>query len=642
MLVKRELQGMAPCVLPKPDLMAQEDLQKAGYFAAAKVENLPQSGEILVVDFYQKDTLELVLRFYSDEKNYWSYLPNAQEDEAWTKGKQDNCLNLGYGDTVISDEATMQIVTDKLKSRQRWSYRHNDVVSEILGFIDGCYYDQAVKKVNRREELMEAHFNLFPAYPDDLPHYCETHVFDQTYIFIGKIEKGRRQGICGCCGQSFQVDKDIKHKTSGICPCCRSKATYFQNRYESAIENKAKLCIANRVEGQLLVRWVNVIRTYQDKKPVYLFSEYYKMLYLYTKGKSIIYAYEFMCVMGYGGYEWHKKKNGSVNHQMAYVYADNLQAVFGKNYYHVDFQKELQKAKWPIDFIGLLNKLADLPHTEYLVKMGLYRLATEINPANLAEGHDFSGILGVSKQYLPLYQAFNVAEHEHRIIKASNTWVSMADFQRFRALKLENVYGQEVENLLQTMSFTKFVNYFTKQKALYPKEGIRRLMTWYCDYMSMNETMGIQATNKSVRYPKDIKMAHDRVLVHYEVIRNEVEDQQFKQALAKLSIVVSGYSDHQFTICLPTGIEDFIKEGTALSHCVGQERYWQNHMTGKRMIFFIRRIEAVDEPFVTMEVDMQRLIILQLFGFGDCRPPEGVSQFARQFVQRLRPFSEAV
>ena len=92
-----------------------------------------------------------------------------------------------------------------------------------------------------------------------------------------------------------------------------------------------------------------------------------------------------------------------------------------------------------------------------------------------------------------------------------------------------------------------------------------------------------------------------------------------------------------FCIVLPQKRSDLTTEGQSLNHCVGGQGYANNHMAGKRLIFFVRKIANREKPFFTMEVDMTDFRICQLYGFGDCSAPKEVRQFAEAFVKKLAP-----
>lgn len=158
------------------------------------------------------------------------------------------------------------------------------------------------------------------------------------------------------------------------------------------------------------------------------------------------------------------------------------------------------------------------------------------------------------------------------------------------------------------------------------------------DYIEMSKEMGIDMSHKSVRYPPDCIEAHNRVMKQHESVKNELDDKRFKENVEAIYEAI-GNADFQkdgLCVVLPQSRTDFIMEGNALNHCVGSvSRYFENHMKGRQMIFFIRKVAKPDKPYFTMEADMTSRSILQLYGFGDSSAPSEVRKFAEQFVKAI-------
>jgi DNA-directed RNA polymerase subunit RPC12/RpoP len=630
MLIKKELSTIP--IQPAPKLKGKS--QAEVYVAAASVAELPKSGKILAVDIYTKKDRSLVVRFFADGKNYTTF-HSAQE--AWGKSLSQTLGNPYYVDDsrITASKEDLDLAYEMLKDKITFQWERDRMRDMLDAYCLNIHREKAQRAYNRKMDLQKQHFEMFPAYPKGLVKYCEEHVFATKYAFVGKKEKRGYPVVCTICRRKFFADHP-RHKKYGTCPRCGSRVKFFLARYQSSIEEKVKVCIAGRVDGCLLLRWVTVTRTFDNNKPKHNFCDYYRTLYIRSKkGTPTIYSYEYKNVM-YWGEDWYRQSNGTTNHKLAYLYKDNLTEVFGKKYYNIDLEAELADLKEPLDFVGLLNNLQSLPPTEYLVRLGLYRLAQEISADDLGDGRDFSSVLGVSKQYLPMYQEMNIALHEHNIVKASSTWVSPESFLKLRKLNISPWYADEVCALLGTMSFVKFVNYFTKQKALYPKEGTHQLLTWYRDYIEISESLGVDLSRKSTRFPAEIRAAHDRIVA----ANNEFLLEKAKENLAiAQEILDTGqicFQSDKFTIMMPTCRQDFIREGQSLSHCVGNEAYFNRHITGESMIFFIRRNEDVDKPFVTLEINMRHLHISKIYGFGDKRPPAEVLKFADAFLKELK------
>jgi hypothetical protein len=268
--------------------------------------------------------------------------------------------------------------------------------------------------------------------------------------------------------------------------------------------------------------------------------------------------------------------------------------------------------------------------------MGMYRLASEIDPDDLGKGRDFKSILGVNPQYKELYSRWNISRSEHDLIKKSVVWVTEADFILMRKLNMNSAQVETALTLLETMPYRRFAIYFNRQREIH-RATLDQIFRWYKDYIAMSDVLNVDLSHKSVRFPKDIKQAHDSLIVKYTAVKDEELDRRFKLATENLYSGLQKYEDDKYAIVLPQSREDFIREGQSLSHCVGtQSQYFENHMKGERMIFFIRKIEDRETPFVTMEIDMKRCVVLQCYGYGDKRPNAEVIAFSNKFVTLLK------
>ncbi|TCX51967.1 MULTISPECIES: PcfJ domain-containing protein [unclassified Dehalobacter] len=641
MLVKKELEQTAIMkypILPRPkDKRARNDK----YVAAAEVLSLKRSGEVLVIDVFLREDKTLKLRFFSDGKAF--LVCKEWPVKKWEKRLPSNLLENQYSYfTIEARESDIKIAHEILKDGQTsWHYVHG-MKEELDSFASEINRKKQEQAMERKYAKMGEHFGMFPSYPADLIEYCEKYVFGQTSIFIDKLQKVKsgmcRKAVCGHCGHKFTAGKEVKTGKTGICPKCHMPARYRAAwSTNGSHQEKAKICIAYRVDNQLLTHWTKITRWFDETKVQYRFDDYYRNLHLKTPSGSILYAYDYKPMMNWGE-NWYRQRNGDTHHGESFVYANNLREVFGETYYHVDLQEGL-KACGQLSFSALLNNLRDFQAAEYLFKMGMPALASStLLMQDLGNRAGFTEVLGVSKQYHPLYRKYNVTLLEHRIIKSSRTWVDEDSFLKLRVLKPDWSDQGNINDLLETMSFERFVNYFTRQKE-YGKKKIDHYMMLYRDYISMSESLKVDLSRKSVRFPRNIKEAHDLILPRFNQVKHEVEDANFKQAQEKLYAGMKEYAKGNYCIVFPTSRSEFITEGQTLNHCVGNEHYYKNHLAGTSMIFFVRQAAEREKPYFTMEIDMRELKIRQLYGFGDCTPPPEVRQFANEFLRKLKPKS---
>lgn len=627
MLVKSELNGIPALAYPQLEKGAAKNYSFAGI---VKIVHLPRCGDILVVDVFDKNDLMLKLRFCSDGKN--ALLCREWPTENWFMRLPGS--EFGYG-SIYGTEADVAVAQNFLGG---YSCHHYSLGAVLSGFISNIYSEKQTKAMERKYAKREEHFALYPDYPADLPDYCEQHVFVHSYVFMDQLVKGKRHCVCAHCKKHFTMEKGKSSGDMGTCPKCGITVRYRGSWIKSTITDKAQICIAHKVDGQLLLRWANVNRMFLDGNPHYKYSfdDYYYNLYLKGASGPVIYAYSYQPNMGWG-YNWYRKKNGEINYKASHLYANNLTEVFGNAYYHVNLEEGLC-GSGELSFVRLLDNLKNIPSAEYLFKLGLTQLAATVGVyLEKLHGKSFTDVLGISKRYLPLYRKFNITRSEHEVVKASQTWVDDESFAKFRTLQFDGYRPDDIIDLLGWMSFERFVNYFTKQKIAIGKRNSSDLFIWYKDYISMCKSLGVDLARKSVRFPGNIKTAHDSILERFNKIKRKLEDDNFAQARAKLYAGMKEYAKGDYCIVFPKTRSEFITEGQSLKHCVGNDSYYQKHLKGECMIFFVRRAEEPDKPFTTMEIDMRKLQIVQMHGFGNCSAPAEVRKFANEFLSRLVP-----
>jgi hypothetical protein len=633
MLIKGELEQITVQVCPS---LPAKDKKYNKYVAAVQVLKLKKSGKMLIVDVFKRKDSTLQLRFFSDGVSF--LVCKEWPVRKWEKRLPGNLLDNLYSDNIDAAENDVKKAHEILKSGQKsWHYM-SGIKNEMDSFVRAINERKQAKAMDSKYSKMDSHFKMFPAYPDDLDEYCETNVFGYTYIFISKIQKGEREAVCGHCGHKFPVSKDVKPGQDGICQGCNMKAIYHAMWTSGGCEDKGKICIAHKVQDQLLIRWTNIIRAFDGVKHRYHFSDYYRNLYLHSLKGPIVYAYDYKSMIGWEE-RWFRQKNGNVHYGESFVYVNNLKEVFGDTYYHVDLEAGL-KNSGKLSFASLLDHLKNIPAAEYLFKMGMSALASGMTKYELGKGAGFTEALGVSKQYLPLYQKYNVSPFEHMVLKASKTWVSESSFEKLRSLAPGHMEFDDIVDVLKAMSFERFVNYFSRQKALIEKKKLQYFLTLYKDYVSMSESLKVDLSRKSIRFPRNIKEAHDLLLPRFNQVKHQIDDEKFKQAVEKLYSGMKEYAKGDYCIVFPALRSDLITEGQALNHCVGADRYYLNHIAGTRMIFFVRQTKEPEKPFITMEIDMKELKILQLYGFGDRLASPEVRNFTNKFLKTLKPICE--
>lgn len=152
----------------------------------------------------------------------------------------------------------------------------------------------------------------------------------------------------------------------------------------------------------------------------------------------------------------------------------------------------------------------------------------------------------------------------------------------------------------------------------------RRLELWK-DYVGFCAGLGYDLRNETVALPRDFMRKHDEAAAAYAEREEQIKAAQYKHYEEKMGERAKKYDfvlgDLFIRVARTYG--EVVAEGNALKHCVGG--YAGRHMKGSVTILFLRRVEEPDVPFVTVEMNGNRLV--QAHGYRNdagSRPPREV------------------
>lgn len=136
----------------------------------------------------------------------------------------------------------------------------------------------------------------------------------------------------------------------------------------------------------------------------------------------------------------------------------------------------------------------------------------------------------------------------------------------------------------------------------------------YRDYLEAAYLLGLCLEHSRVLFPEDLRAAHDqataRMMERQTPAAAEKAAAKGAERLKKYSFELDG-----LRIVFPLTAASIRKEGKALSHCVGG--YAERHIKGVLTILFLRKTSAPNTPYVTIEMDGNRIV--QIHGYDNER-----------------------
>lgn len=153
-------------------------------------------------------------------------------------------------------------------------------------------------------------------------------------------------------------------------------------------------------------------------------------------------------------------------------------------------------------------------------------------------------------------------------------------------------------------------------------------ITYLRDYIRMSKEMQVEFE----KYPKSLKKEHDLITRNYNlIVKGRYDMESFTEAVNIKDYQKLKYirKNEDFCIITPQSPDDLIREGSELSHCVAS--YVKSITEGKCKIVFMRRLNRLDQPFITIEV--RGLNIRQAKGYSNRSVTAEQKQFIKEWAK---------
>lgn len=262
------------------------------------------------------------------------------------------------------------------------------------------------------------------------------------------------------------------------------------------------------------------------------------------------------------------------------------------------------------DVIKYLRMYREYPEIEYLVK------------ANLSMYWDSKMLLNALRKdkNFRKYIMENNVEKPIVMMNAYKNGISIEEaraeehFRRQGYAVLAKTYKGECLKMMKYVS-EKHIGYATLK-----------------DYVNACNALGIDMTDTKNRYPNDFQHWHGVRIDEYATAKAMKDAEERKEFYAQFAAVAEKYLSMQeskdgYAIVIARSPAELIKEGEALHHCVGQMGYDQKVVRGESLIFFVRKAENIEDPFVTMEYNLKRNDIAQIHAKNNTAPSQEVKNF---------------
>lgn len=632
MLKKKEILAIPPLALPK----RQKD---ATYAAAVAVV-----GDLLIVDMVGEKKR---MRYACDGVNSIQAVWDGDEEPEWSSCKPTYALGYIYYRrppvTCSKDEIALAYYFMKEHDISSWRLSSIDLLDTLNGFCEAKNGERQQKKWDAEADLFRRMMALFPAYPTDLYQWCEgKRLFGEEYLFIGKLEKGKRTAVCSACGKRYTVS-GVKHREKTVCRRCKREVTAIGEWYDLQLTARTEVTMCHKTPAnELLIRTAKVERRFSKGQKRYETWDVCRVIYTKNHyGEPTIYSYALRPKM-YCGLDWVRSRNNDPYIYRAWVYPNNMHEVFGEKMYNVDL-RDLGRAQHPIELITVLDELKNNPAAEYLFKQGMFSLCECGELCDVKDAHSFGELLGVNPQYKAMYRELDISYSEHTAIKWAKGFVHAEDMVALREAMAGDWPHQRMLDVLSADTFSRVARYLVKQIKLqrehFPKDGHigEHVVIWLTDYWNICRGMDIALDDKAARFPRDVKVSHDRLIHRKNMAVTAEEQEKMQQVVNEVYPRLVVPRSEKYTVVFPQTVADFVREGEELEHCVGNGMYFREHIKGKSLIVFVRKIGAEEKALYTAQIDIVNGFVQQIYGYKDSAAPRDARAFAEKLAKNVLP-----
>lgn len=683
---KRELSKIDRPVETEELLSLARRVEKEKYLVTA--ERLTISGEkILLLNFFERSQIKAkksgaAFRTFISQDDYITQdLKDARIK--WRTGSLKNivgwywwCTRQKGHDTVFASDEDLKNVETFI---QKFTHDGDDSIWEaVTRFQDSIMEKRLETRRKKETDKFDKQMELVPEIPPDFKQWVhEFGLYKSRYmIYDAASRKKQISAYCTHCKKSITLDERSvrpRHGKLGICPNCNSDITFkAKGKMPAYLKDDEWVCLVQKIATGIVARYFKGFMQFDKEKGFresFACYEYARIFYedIDQKGLKVT-AYEWAVYKQRGHSRW-CPSDGNYRIDWAILYLNNLLGELKDTVYQYSALDLLQTGQgWnTVPIRAYMDAYPRRLYLEYLVKMKLTQLACDeaVGKIHLnSKGKSPVEILKLPKDYINALIAINGGSGHYSLLKQCISdkvlpqAVDIKDyFERFGA-------NDELIGVINIhMSIRKFIRYIDKQMKVMPiepepqgchtgwmsarprtkaekqQEKYKNLAKDWLDYISWCAQLKYNMNDNYVLLPPDFKKAHDRVMKEYQdrqdemVRRRKIQmEKMIKAALkqaADVPAMMMRYKD--LMIILPKDAEEIKQEGRVLHHCVGT--YVERVARGETMILFVRRIEAPEEPYFTLEYRDKKVV--QCRGKNNCAMNDKVKAFVKAFEIKL-------
>lgn len=630
---------------------------KEEYIVEAQVIQIEED-KILELDVYWKNPKvsggsgkhELLARHFLNEKKeeYATYLLKdisnysyRYQKDKWSGMQYRTLLNNGDINVWYHTPTTSKTEETRKVIKEYFSLEDTRGVDSYIASVEShIKWEKDQSALERKHQRINDMMDTVPAITDteEFEQWIDEVVFADKYIFSSaKKEAKGYLYICSHCGRRYYSKEKPKHNTSTQCRWCKSNGI-VKTRVSEITEEK-NVMIAQPFGETYILRHLKFRRySYAEKnttpikgKSTISSMEKVRMI-MYPEDTKIYYNNDWF---GRNASNWSDKKNGTIIDRLFYMYPEELDKTCMEENLKRTLMAAAKCGKY-LQLNELIRWYESYAYIEYLIKGRFYELANRflggyrkfyISPSECLnkKGNSLSELLQIDKQKCNRLRDMDGNEFALNMLQIEERDGLKVTQENLQFINDNCIEVDDLQIYRTGLSVNRAINYIRKIIKS-SRLGVRTVLQYYSDYLDMAKERGADLTDDIIRvYPRMI----ERHNLYVEERERKLNDNLIAEKNKKFARIEADYSlnyslfhweDKKYVITVPKNAGEIVMEGKMQHHCVASsDNYMQKMNDRKTFILFLRKKEAPDMPYYTLEVGKDNKII-QSYGAYDRKP----------------------
>lgn len=490
----------------------------------------------------------------------------------------------------------------------------------VLAWQWGVRDEQLKARHKKETDPWDAKMDKIPKEPADWKKWVDKCGITQNYIFYQYVRGGAKTGYCSWCEQEVNI-KNPKHNGIGRCSHCGHPIQYKAiGKVGSFSTDRESAYLMQKYGDGFVLREYTVFRRYRKgeyKNPEINAFEEVRVIFDSELHNERYY---------FGMYKQQNTRWICTGPGLRYSWFSNtsyIGRVYGKT---MPSLKKLLSRTGLTEMIRQLPKtdpevylaaLKSRPYIEQLAKSGLTQLVYDIvfrhgrgdDGFNFEKSTELGKALQIDKGRLKRLRENNGGTEFLKWLKFEKMRNKPIDDDVIRWFVAEHIKPKEIQFILNRMSERQIKNYLIRQQKDIRRPTKEIISTWE-DYLKMAIRAKMNVNDEIIYRVKKLQQRHDELIQHLGSKNLAIQAGEIATKFPNVDRVCEEikskyeFADETYAILVPNCIEDIIKEGETLHHCIASsDRYFERIHTRETYLLFLRKQEDVSKPWYTLEVE---------------------------------------